>query len=72
MTEATKKTLKDLAKIFGGIGVLVTLMLVIPDGSIAQMILGYVMGAALILGIIWFTGLGNPIKRLIRKIQKEK
>jgi hypothetical protein len=72
MTEATKNTLKDLAKIFGGMGLLVTLMLVIPNGSIGQMVLGYAMGAALLLGILWFTPLGNPIKRLIRKIKGEK
>lgn len=70
MTEANKNTIKDLAKIFGGMGLLVFLMYVIPYGSIAQKILAGLMCAALLGGIVWFTPLGNPIKKLIRKKQK--
>ena len=72
MTEANKNTVKDLLKIFGGIGILVTLMLTIPQGSIAQKILAGFMCAALVGGILWFTPLGNPIKKLIRKYQEKK
>jgi len=72
MTPATKNTLKDLAKIFGGMGTLFALMIFIPQGSISQHILATLMVAALIGGIIWFTPLGNPLKRLIRKIQAKK
>lgn len=72
MTEATKNSLIDLAKIFGGMGTLITLMIVIPQGSIAQNVLATLMCAALLAGILWFTPLGNPIKRLIRKIKAKK
>lgn len=72
MTPATKNTIKDLAKIFGGMGTLFALMIYIPQGSIAQKILAGLMVAALVGSIIWFTALGNPLKRLIRKIQAKK
>jgi hypothetical protein len=72
MTEANKNTIKDLAKIFGGMGALVTLMLVIPQGSFGQKVLGFLMLSALLGSIIWFTPLGNPIKKLIRKSQDKK
>ena len=72
MTEANKNTVKALLKIFGGMGLLVTLMLTIPQGSIAQKILAGFMVAALVGSILWFTPFGNPLKRLIRKIKGEK
>ena len=72
MTPATKNTLKDLAKIFGGMGTLVALMIFIPQGSIAQNILAVLMVTALIVSVVWFTALGNPLKRLIRKIREKK
>lgn len=71
MTEANKNTLKDLAKIFGGMGILVTLMLTIPNGSFAQKVLGFLMLSALVASIVWFTPLGNPIKRFLRNRQKK-
>jgi hypothetical protein len=72
MTEANKNTIKGLLKIFGGIGALVALMIWIPQGSVAQKILAGLMCAALVGGILWFTSLGNPIKKLIRKFQEKK
>jgi hypothetical protein len=72
MTQATKNTLKDLAKIFGGMGTLITLMIVIPQGSISQHILAALMVVALVGSIIWFTAIGNLLKRLIRKFQGKK
>lgn len=72
MTQATKNTLKDLAKIFGGMGTLISLIIFLPQGSISQHILAVVMVAGLVLGALWFTALGNPLKRLIRKIKAKK
>lgn len=72
MTEANKNSFKDVAKILGGFGVLVLLIHVIPNGSISQHILAALMCTALVGGIIWFTPLGNPIKRLIRRIKEKK
>ena len=72
MTEANKNTIKDLLKIFGGMGLLVTLMITIPQGSVAQKILAGFMVASLVACILWFTPVGNPIKKLIIKFQKKK
>lgn len=72
MKEATKNTLLDLAKIFGGMGTLIALMILIPEGSIAQHILAAVMVGILILGALWLSPLGNPIKRVIRHFQSKK
>ena len=72
MTEGTKNTILDLVKIFGGMGSLIALMILIPEGSIAQHILAALMVAALIISALWFTALGNPLKRLIRKIRAKK
>lgn len=72
MSEATKNTIKDLAKIFGGMGSLIAMMILIPEGSIAQHWLAGIMVAALILGVFWLTPLDNPIKRVIRQFQAKK
>jgi hypothetical protein len=72
MTEANKNTLKDLAKILGGMGALIAMIYLFPQGSVAQKILAFVMVGALVLGIVWFTPLGNPIKRIIRSIKEKK
>lgn len=72
MTEANKNTVKDLIKIIGGMGTLFLLMYYIPQGSVAQKILAGLMITILIGGIIWFTPLGNPIKRLYLKITRKK
>lgn len=72
MTEETKKSIIDVAKIIGGVGSVIALILLIPDGSLGQKILAWVMGIALVVGIIWFNGLGNPIKKLYRKITGKK
>lgn len=72
MTEATKNTLKDLAKIIGGFGALVAAIYLIPNESFGQKLLAGLMCFALVGGIVWFTPLGNPIKRLYRKITGKK
>lgn len=72
MTEANKNTVKNLFLIFGGMGILVLLIYAIPNGSIGQKILGGFMMVALIGSIIMFSPLGNPFKKLYRKITGKK
>lgn len=72
MSEATKNTLLNLAKIVVGMGALIALMILIPSGSIAQYILAVVMVVGLVFGVLYYTALGNPIKKLIRKFKKKE
>jgi O-antigen/teichoic acid export membrane protein len=72
MSEANKNTLINLAKILGGFAVLVALMILIPSGSIAQYILAVVMVVGLVIGVLYYTALGNPIKKLIKKFKKKE
>lgn len=72
MTEANKKTVKQVVGMLGAFGVLVVIIHVIPDGSTLQNIFSYIMGAALVGIIVYFTGLGNPVRALYRKIFNKK
>jgi hypothetical protein len=72
MSEATKNTLKDLAKVGAGLAVFVIIAFSIPDDSIVKNIFGGLIIAAFIGAILIFSPLGNPIKRLIRNFQKKK
>ena len=69
MTEANKKTFKQLGIVAAVFAAYIVFVHVVPDGSIAKKILAGLMVAALVFGIIFFTGLGNPIKKLYRKIR---
>jgi hypothetical protein len=72
MSEATKNTLLNLAKIVVGMGALIALMILIPSGSTAQYVLAVVMVVGVIFAVLFYTALGNPIKNLIRKFKKKE
>jgi len=72
MTEANKKSIRDVSFILGGFALFLFIVNYVPEGSIGQKIIAILMVAALIIGVLWFTALGNPIKRLIRKIKGDK
>lgn len=72
MTEANKKSFRDVAIILGAFAAYGVIAHIVPAGSILQKIIGGLMLLALIAGIIWFTALGNPIKRFIRKMRENK
>ncbi len=69
MSEANKKTLKQLAFIVGAIGLYWVFAEFVPDESIAKGIMAAFMVALLVAGAIIFSPLGNPIKKLYRKIR---
>lgn len=72
MKEATKNDIKEVAKIVLGMGAWVLLVHIIPDGSLGQTILGISVAVALFAAIIWFSPLGNPLKRWLRKRKEKK
>lgn len=69
MSEANKNTVKTLSIVLGAFGAYWAFAEFVPEGTIAKTVMAYLMGAALIFGIVFFTGLGNPIKKLYRKIR---
>jgi hypothetical protein len=72
MTEANKKSVRDVLIIFGSFGLYALFAHVVPDGSIAKKIMGGLMVAALIASAIWFTAIGNPLKRWLRNRKSSK
>ena len=72
MTEANKNTFKDLAKIFGGFGIFTAIAIYVPDYSNFKHIFAILCAVFLGLAILYYTPLGNPIKRLYRKITGKK
>jgi cell division protein FtsW (lipid II flippase) len=71
MTEANKNSIKHLSIMFLGFGIFVLIAFYVPDDSIFKKIFAYLCTAALVAAIVWFTQLGNPIKRLIRRFKKK-
>jgi len=72
MEKVTKNDIKEVIKIVVGFGIWVALVHIIPDGSLAQTILGITVAVALFAAIIWFSPLGNPLKRWLRKRKEKK
>lgn len=68
MTEANKKSFKVVGAIFGGIILWTLFATYVPDGSIAKKIVSGLVILVLIYCTIMYTGLGNPIKKLYRKL----
>jgi len=71
MKESTKNSLKLLVVGLSFILIFSLITFLVPDESIFKKVFGYLLFLTLIFGIIWFTGLGNPIKNLYRKIFKK-
>lgn len=67
MEEATKNSIITVGAIILGFTAFALFATYVPDDSVAKSIAAVVMVIVLILSAIWFTPLGNPLKRLYRK-----
>lgn len=72
MKESTKKTIKELSVAVMSIGFFVFVAYAVPDGSTFKNYFAYFCALVLVSAAIWLTPIGNPLKKLIRKISGKK
>lgn len=72
MEEARKKDIRFIVILLAAFGAYIAFAELAPEDSIIKSIFAGLMVAALVLMVIIYTPIGNPIKRLYRKLKGNK